>query len=349
MTTFQVPNIYFPNINLWPTGVTNLDIGGAGLNGVAFFQAPKDGDITDIKVGVAALTQTPSPATLQVRIETWDDVNNKASGSLVNAGASGTVSVLNTEDNTYLGPITLSTPATVTKGTVYCAVFTVTDWTSGVFRIARSISRFSDWLSQYVPYSALDNAGTYTYNGTQVSMVMLYDGDSGYIPPNGYHTGIYAANRSFASTSNPDEYGIKFTYPVTVRATGMYVGWQGSPLTFHLYDSTDTDLLNFTPDPDYRSGTPYGGNVFTFPSDITINADEVHRFTAEAITTTSVLLTRPNQFEESMAMHSGTFTGTSRNNGGAWTDGDDLLVAMGLLFDGIDVSAGGVPFAYGFG
>lgn len=339
MTYFATPPMYFPDMNLWPSTVGHLNLAVANRVVVAYFQAPKDGDIDSIKVGVSDV----NAANLTVRIETWDSGTNQATGTLVNAGATSTVAVGASDDDTYVEMV-LSTPATVTQGTVYCAVFSCNITTT--FRIARATGRFTG--TPYTPYSAYADSGSYTTQNWVVSLVLNYDGDSGYIRPPGYHSGIYQVNRSFDATDSPDEYGIKFDYPVGMRASGMYFWADGDPVTFHLYDSGDTDLLNQAEDSNYRKASSFGNTIVWFENDIDIAADEVHRFTAEA--TGATLMIRPWRFESSMAGHSGTFTGTGRTNGGSWTDDDSYLLAMGLIVTAVDVpSGGGGAFAYGFG
>lgn len=348
MAYLEIPPTYFPNFQMFPAGVYNLDIGSAGKLGIAFMQAPKTGDIESIKIGCATLTT--GVVTLKASIQTWNSATNEVTGVLVNAGAEGTISVDGgTDDSTYLGPITFDTPASVTKGTVYCVVFTLTDWTSGVFRLASTTSTFSDWMSQYTPYAATVDGGSYSYQTRLYSLVLKYSEDSGYIPPPGYHAGIYALNKTFSTATSPSEYGMKFSYPINVRVTGMYVTADRDPVTYEIYDSLDNVLLSFDSQRYYASGTAFGGKVYNFPEYIDILAGEVYRFTVKPKNTTACTFQGPWYYEESMAKHSGICTGTARTGAGPWDDNPEHMVNMGLILDGVEASSGGAsPFTYGF-
>jgi hypothetical protein len=98
---------------VWPNAVTNWDMDGLADQFAVVFIAPYSGDIERIGLYVSGGTGGPEYA---VRVETVSgSFPGAPTGTLVNAGASGTVE----PTSTGLWWITLSTPATVTAGTAY--------------------------------------------------------------------------------------------------------------------------------------------------------------------------------------------------------------------------------------
>jgi hypothetical protein len=187
-----------------------------------------------------------------------------------------------------------------------------------------------------------------------INIVLRYD-DSTYARVGSPHTCwpfVSASTHTFNSGSTPDERGIKWTPPVTVEVSGVWVNLAASAACdVVLYDSGGTALQTITLDPDYPRSTAEMFTFLMFGTVQTLTAGQVYRLTVKptSVSNVSVYSWAVNAaaileaIEGGSAMH-----GTSRTDAGAFSDTTTQRYMMGFLVSGVDTGGSGGASSYPF-
>lgn len=268
--------------------------------------------------------------------------------------AYGTVAI--STGDTGWHTVTFTEIAPVVAGDIIAIVFEWNSYNSGNMRFYsnNSIGTVAGGSLQF-PYVVSDitaTPGTWikhtNYGSSGLSMVLEYSGVNYYINTNGEGAG---AGASFAlnTGSNPDELGLYFQVPFTMRAYGFWLYADVDyDLTISLMNSDDTVLANRVIDADYRQSTGNGTFYVNFDSApaavVTLQPSTWYRL----IITPSSASNCPIYFLDMptaaamAALDGGTLCyATERVDSGAWTNINTKRYALGLLIDQVDIPSGG--------
>jgi hypothetical protein len=162
---------------------------------------------------------------------------------------------------------------------------------------------------------------------------------------------------SFSDATNPDENGMKFSLPVSMRASGFVAHTSGGAATngthqYHLYDADDNELASSTViDPEHNAAVGSAGPKFypfaNVADEVELRAGATYRVTIRATGSAVVALHGvkvPDTDYLTAFPWGDVAVKTSRDGGaGAWTDdATGIQYAIGLLINGIQ---GGAPRA----
>jgi hypothetical protein len=252
--------------------------------------------------------------------------------------------------------VTFDEVAPVVAGDIIALVFEWNSYVSGDIRFYTNngIGTLPGGYLQY-PYCVSDitaSPGTWikhaTYGYSSIAMVLEYSGGNYYINTNSEGRG---AGVSFAlgTGSNPDELGLYFQVPFTVRAYGFWLYADVDyDLTVSLLDASNTVLANRVLDSDYRFSIGIGAFHANFDSDpaatVTLQPNTWYRLIltpSSASTCGTYFLDVPSAAAMAVVDGGTLCYATSRVDGGNWTNTDTRRYALGLLIDQIDISAGG--------
>lgn len=157
----------------------------------------------------------------------------------------------------------------------------------------------------------------------------------------------------FNTDTDPDEVGVKFTLPYSVRALGcaLDIEWGSTEIpTIKIYDGTNTLLwsktwasvknLGYSPN--------YGRDVLYFGEEITFAANTIYRIVATPGTNTSTSYIRGLKYADASyrtnyLTDSSYWNLTYRTNGGAWTNVNTSVPGAGLWVNGIEFSTPVTP------
>lgn len=295
---------------------------------------PKTGNITKIGFNVRTVTVAGN---LDFRLETVDATNGTPTGTLwgTNTNLSQNVSA------TGWNEATLTAPAAVTRAQEIAVVGNI------VAAAQLQIWCHSGGFAQNYP-RGLHYTTAWANAGNQPIFALGYDDGSyavlGQSPPT---TGNVNANSTFNTGSTPDERGLKFRFPLSVRVSGF---WLASDLDGDadvvLYDSDGTTALQTRSlDKDIEAGAGNAGtHVATFPADVTLAANTYYRLVVKPTSVTNLTVydwDYPNTTLMAADYFGADFHHTQRTDAGAWTDTTTKRAMMGLIVSGID--AGGLP------
>lgn len=268
--------------------------------------------------------------------------------------AYGTVAI--STGDTGWHTVTFTEVAPVVAGDIIAIVFEWNSYVAGNMRFYSNygISAAPGSYLQF-PYVVTDisaTTGTWIkiagYGSSGLAMVLEYSGGTYYINTNGEGCGataVFALNTG----SNPDELGLYFQVPFTMRAYGFWLYADVDyDLTISLMNSDDTVLANRVIDADYRHSTGYGAFYVNFDSApaavVTLQPSTWYRL----IITPSSASNCPIYFLDMptaaamAALDGGTLCyATARVDSGAWTNTDTKRYALGLLIDQVDIPSGG--------
>lgn len=303
-----------------------------------------------------------------VKIEIQSVTNGRPSGTIIAAGASGTVAIADTDDNRWLS-VTIGTPYTFSIGEDFAIVLTHDSGATPNLQLSISSGEISGWVSGLYP-SRLQDTGAGTWSaGSGSSLQWVIEMTTaagavtfpGLIPLNGAGT-----ITAFNSGTNPNERALKLVAPAKMRVIGLSLALfnnaAGSDVTFSIWDSTDnpgagpTPLAQTSLDGDYPYSATADGVVHVFfAAPLTLTAGSTYYIGVKPTTANNIGL-----MELSAAGTGASSTGIRAfgigtvtahlstrqwvsTDPGAWTDTTTTLPAISLIVDQIDdgASAGG--------
>lgn len=335
---------FYPSPTEFGVSRANLAMTAATHKVAAIMQAPAAGTIGEVSFTTGAVT---TGCTLDVRIETVGS-DGLPTGSLVAAGATGTVVVANTDDNVVKSS-TIGTPPTVALGDIIAVVMQVNTGTPSM----NIVSCLGAITHNGWPYSSTYDGASWTKSGNVGPTVGLSIGGTYYSNPGA--CGIYttATSTNFQNSTNPDEYGNRLYLPVGGRAIGMW--WRGqipnvnqdAVLQFAADDGT---LLKSTT----LTGQNQGGvgsaayKIALWTSSYTVIAGTWYRLGLRATGTANIAIVDVSGFvtNSSSIELAYCYKYTRNDNAGSYTDTTTSMIsAFGLIFDQITT---GSQTAYGF-
>lgn len=326
-TTFVWP--YYEDIS---NASITANAAGEGMGTV--FRMPVAGALQG---GQFRTATTTSGGTIDVRVETVDPTTGLNTGSLVAAGASCTVTLDAADDNVWK-TYTLTTPPTLAKNDYVAIVVTAQ---AGV-TVQLVSSNGSASYQNVLPYSLNNTAGTFSKDDAHPTHTILVDGV--YVPVQGFYP-YTNSTLSVASSTTPDEIGLKVVSPVSMRCDGVVVmigsAGTGDTFTVKLYDSADTVLDSVSLDP--RSFSSSAGKVqVLWAATHNLVGGETYRVTVQATGTTVTLtqITVGSSGLTHLLPGGGSCVKTSRTDSGAWTDDSTAYVyvvpLVGALLSRVD-------------
>lgn len=240
----------------------------------------------------------------------------------------------------------------VTRGDLLACVIEYSTFTAAdTFRTAMPsgptlISRFP-YMDQF------ETAWVKVTNLIPLLALKYNDGTYEHLGPHIYPLSVLNAP-AFNNGSTPDERGMIFQFPASVKVGGCWVGIdQDEAVDIVLYDSDGTTpLVTVSLDKDVRAGT--AGQIVThfFSSDVSLLANTNYRLAVKPTTGTNI---STYDFDVNAAALLNAVEGgqnwhyTQRTDAGAWTQTTTKRPFMGLLVTAIDDGAGGSGLAHVIG
>lgn len=338
---FLVPS---PYMHGYGGSYLTMDATGERLGNV--LQIWKAGNIRKVhfRTGSSVTTADTIKATIQTV-----DTSGLPSGSLIDAEATGTVSVT-TAATWYavdFGAAPVAVP--VTQGQVVAVVLEWNSYVAGNMRIATNA--LPNAAINYNCYGVSDiTASPGTWAKVNINMVCIaLEYDDGTFANHLDYGNCFATATSVSSSTNPDEIGNYVKYPFPCRAVGIWVnGDLDYATTFSLLNSSDTTLANCSlSDPDYRYSNAAAWHFIPFDSDpagtVNIAKDTYYRIIAtpgaDAVTI-NVLDVQSAAAMDSLPLGSDCIY-TTRVDAGAWTNTGTKRCSIGLVIDQLDNGVGG--------
>jgi len=320
----------------------NFVIDAAGEKVAFIFRAGKTGTIDRVGFATRAVT---SSQPLRVRLETVSPTTGNPTGTLIAAGASGTIATP-AANNFY--EVTLDTPPSVTINN-YIAVVIDFPESAGNLQIAGWDTGTSTGDIAQLPYCDHFFSAAWTKQKFIPICSIRYN-DTTY-PFNGMLPLKNQSEIGINTGSTPDEVGIKFQLPVTTKIKGLWLYiYLREPLTLKIYNESDVLLDSVAYDPDITSDISAGWNIWLFNSSITLEKNKVYRITVLPTTANDVFVqyieVNINDMLEQFTANK-NFIQTTRTDGGAWSDSNIRRPYWGLILDAID-SNGGFDLSFVF-
>jgi hypothetical protein len=310
------------------------------------FQSPVTASLTGIGFCTGTVT---TGDTVDVRVETVSTTDGFPTGSLVAATTNKTQVIANADDNTWFD-VTLTSAASLTKGTLYAIVIAASG-SPGNLQV-RYLNMAASGLTPNYPYIANNLTGSYAMLATATGNFALKFG-SAYYTPGGDCYAISALNSvTFNSGSTPDERGLKFQVPFNCALDG---GWTNARYSVAgvvqeivLYDASDVVLATCSIDTDQVSSNALNRNsFFTFSSAQTITANTIYRLVHKPGASNIIV----PEFDVDEAGMLDMMPGgqnwhlTTRADAGAWTDTTTSRPWMGIHLTQVDDGTSTAPVA----
>lgn len=277
--------------------------------------------------------------TFTVSLQTVSVTTGDPTGTLYHANATQTIVIADTDDNTELA--VTWTGFTVTEGDIVALVITAP--ASGTFDVdLGSFLRTSGQIK--FPYRDEFASAAWTKITSNTLLASIeYSGGVFHAAPQIYlYEGITSS--AFNSSSTPDEWAVKFIMPIGLQVRGAWVlGDFDEAFDIILRDAGDTPLGTISVDKDIRSSIAPGAGYYWFSGAIELTKDATYRLSIIPTTTTSIRL---YSFEcAGVAQLSANSPGpnitkSTREGGGSW-DEFNAHIPAGLLYDAVDIPAGG--------
>ncbi len=312
------------------------------------FLAPKSGTVDGIEFRVNAVTQAPTNG-LKV---SFQDLSNGYPDGVADQYRVVTISTagwyqsgIMSDDGTDGG-----VKRTLTQGQMLAAVFEFNNFVSGDSLAIAGSSQ--DW--KYLDYSAqfIENlTGSWTQPGNIVCVFALKysDGSYGRIVP-----GVVPFNTTvaynYSSTSSPDEVGVRFRLPISVKIKGVAFGFSSlnndeDDWDYVIYEMDDSVVASVSAPGEERVGiTHQVYNPRFFGSDVTLQANTWYRLTAKATGTNAINFSA--FVLDALALADASPVGsdfyiTKRTDLGSWTDVTTECPRFRLYVTEADIGAGG--------
>ena len=326
-----------------PAFLTHL-LNAADEAAAVVFRSPKTGTIK--KIGFRTGTVTTG-ATLDITMETVSLVDGSPTGTAYGGSSAETQVVDATDDNTWFD-VTFTTGATTTQGDILAVKVANPTLSFGNLNI--STHTMITALVAGFPYTTLFT-GVWTKSTSKGPVLSIEYSDGSY--ENIYSfpmTAVTATN--FAETATPNERGIRFKVPFSLRVAGawVYVRLDTGDLDIKLYDSDGSTVLQtITIDNDVSPPSGKYG-VYLFPSSQVLLAATFYRlvvapssgvnvsaFQSFSVNAAAIM----DMFDGGQDFHETTAKDPTEE--ADWTNTATNRPLMGLLIDQLDdgVSAGG--------
>lgn len=333
----------------WPTGqsgASSSTISAAGHQFAVLVQALSAGNIRKIRFRTSTVT---TGATVRASIQGISGTTGDPDGTIANSGnSSATVSVADTDDNTWKTTADFTTDYTVANGDRF---FVVLDFpsTPGNMQISRSTAGGPN------NFNYVDVYATSWTKTSSTANVLLEQSDGTFLPCIGIYPMLASSNVNFNSSSNPNQRALRFVYDVPVRLWGVWF-WSNNfsgDAEFILYEgggASDTTPLATTAeqDKDVKHSSSTQPCYFQFATPVDLTAGTVYRLALTPTTTTNVGYTAPNAAVSNAslaALGNGTEWYSSTRNGGNWTDATDTPAAIFPVVSGADNGANNIFIA----
>lgn len=357
MTTQTVPPTEVPRLVISNAATTSVSVAmqtimtfdAAGDRLALITRIPKTGTLTAIEFRTGTVSTTG--ATFQIQVEGVDGTG-LPDGVAKYTNANGTVVVATSDDGVWKSvSLNSGTGVSVTKGDLVAIVLSVSSGTPNTVIVQGGNVSSMTTLGTF-PYMAQDTAGSwakFASSALACPFVLSYGGTYELTPgANPTHS------QALSSIGNGAERGLRFNFPVPVRAYGMraFLGNIAAGADFRavLYNDTPTLLTEVNSGADIDgdvavSTTNDGWYEFIFPSAQSLSANTTYHATIYQKTANSVSLLE-NSFSSNAYMnayHSGTAMYLSTRSGGtgAFTTTNTTMPMIQLLVDGFDDGLGG--------
>lgn len=311
-------------------GAVSQTLDASGERTIAVLRAPATGSITAVVIRSGATVTSSGDVT--VRLESVDASTGDASGSLLAANTSGTVTVAAT--NTFY-TATLTAAASVTKGDV---IAVVVEWVSGNFLIAGTTS---GQTASNFPYGETNVSGSMVKNATPPILALSYGGtyyeQTGTLPS-------FATNLTAIGTgTTPDELGSIFVAPAAFQVGSLWAYCDADgDLDVVLYNAANGTVASVSFDKDIRFSTSGGLMVAPLASPVTLTSGDTYRVVVKPTSATTLA---PYSITVSAAAVLDTLPGgqtwhrTERTDAGSWTETTTQRVMTGIGVTGIDIAS----------
>jgi hypothetical protein len=227
----------------------------------------------------------------------------------------------------------------VTRGDVLSVVWEYQTFNSGnqvgVGYYEGSTSNLSNF-----PYRAHFNGSTWTKLNNPTEMALVYS-DGSYAVPDGSFARNFADSITFNSGSNPNERGMRFQFPITVRASGCWLLIAlAADADLVIYDANNNILTTVSLDKDLQfiNGGDY--HQVLFPNSQVFESDRVYRLAVKPGTTSNITFYESvfssSDLRKASPPENFDWYSTSRLNIGGWTDVATRKPWMGFFIDGIE-------------
>lgn len=337
---FFYPRVPY-SISTTPTMTTSQNqINSATEDSSYYFTVPISGEIEGVSFRTATVG---TGCTLDVRLETVDLATGQHSGTLADTSSNNTQVVDSTDDNTWF-EVTFTATATVTKGDLLAVVFDVSSGTP----VGLQLPMFSDDnIPTGLPYVVEDDGSPVVAAGAPIVAIKYQT--IGYVPVVGTWPMDAVTTTTFNNTSTPDVIGSKFQLPYKCRVTGFWL-WadMDGDAVVNLYDSDGvTVLASATMDKDIpMAASGAGVTTVYFTSSATLEANTDYWLAVEPSSSTDMGFYDYTIYSglEGAAWAGDNFHFSSAKDPsgtGSWTTDTNRQPFIGVLIDGIDVSAGG--------
>jgi hypothetical protein len=204
----------------------------------------------------------------------------------------------------------------------------------------------------YLPYKATHNGTSYSKSSSGIypSVVLKYnDGTYETFVGNNFPVSAHSAV-AYNSGSSPDERGLRFSFPVSVKVDAAWVQMtSGGDCDVVLYDGT-TALVTVSLDSD-QSGSTAGHARFVTFAEQSLTANTVYRLALKPTTGTNVTLYHmtTNSADINASMPGGSsFQLTTRTDAGSWTDTSTGRPWIGIRVSAIESGGSGGAASVGY-
>lgn len=337
------PPISFPPwiITSDPTyAVTTLDDTGEYSAGIFF--APVTDTITKVSFRTGTVT---TGGDVDVRIETLG-TDGLPSGTLWGTNTNVIQTIAATDDNVWF-EVTLTSPASVVMGDLFCIVVRHVSGASSVVR--DNNSTYIQW-----PQSAV-NTGTPT-TAASIPVMSIYFNTNGYFPIGIISPYSAITGRTFNNTSTPDVRGNKFVAPFDCKCSGFIIRADfDASATIKLYDSDGVSVLaSFSNGVDYPAITASSSNRVIFNTEADLIAGQTYYIGLEPDTGTNITiqeLISPSSAVRAQGPYGANavaVTAKDPSGTGSWTEIPEAVYPISILISEITTGGSASEHSYTF-
>jgi hypothetical protein len=343
MAFVPVPGNSFIPEQIW--GNSAMTVGSTNINTAGYYigmvlRSP----VTDTITKIGFITGNINNGTIDARVETVDTTTGFPTGTLWATNTNNTQSILAADDNTYF-EITLTTPASVTKGDLFAIVFKAVGSSQGGVRVwtaGPNLARCG------FPYRIINATGTPAVANTPGAATICF-GTAGYIPLNQFLPVRVINSRTVNSTSGT-LYGGAYTPFITHKSSSMYLLCDlDQDATIRVYGTDGSTLLATAT---LLNNVPNFTTAFTYiaplDTEITFTAGQTYYWVLVPSTTTPNITMYEMEFPTANAKKmyiDSTMEGASvsypPSSSSDWTVTNTLLFPAGFGVSEIDIPTGG--------
>lgn len=343
MTSLNPPISFPPWIFSADPSFTSTILDATGEYVAGIFFAPITDTITKIGFRTGTIT---TGGDVDIRIETIA-ATGFPSGTLWGTNTNIVHSVSSSDDFVWI-EVTLTAPASVSKGDVFCVVLRHGASLNGAF-VRDNNSNYINW-----PQTAV-NTGTPTTGG-QSPVMSVYFGTNGYYPIGSASPYSDIQTRTFSNTSTPDVRGNKFVAPFDCKCSGFIIraDFDGDG-TIKLYDSDGVSVLqSFSTDADYPASTSASTNRCLFSSAVSLIGGQTYYIGLEPNSSKNlsiIELISPSSAVRAQGPMGSMVAVTAKDPAGTgdWTEIPEAVYPISILINEITTGGGGSgEHYYGF-